>query len=269
MIANKPGMKKFILVLVAFLIAENVASQQRALHSLYQRDSKKLLQMVSPDTIVSTFNMGIYDVDEDCYKDVAYSCYKIISRERLIYFSVQLIEQDPVKKHSLLFVDNSEGNRPLKQLCSLILTMEYLRDKYVDWSSTAKENKITDYRKEFGDCDLKKQTFYLSYFNKEKNACYISQTKFFFTPMFHVTDVGTCLLKLEQEDRRHLVGELAKAASYMSAQLQGDRQTMKEYLRKNKSSDYFKILGHLQFSSREQVQSFIDALRYGLTETIK
>jgi hypothetical protein len=261
-------MKKLFLLLAAFLIVENV-SAQRALHSLFQRDSKKLSQMVSPDTIVSTFNMGVYDVDEDCYKDVAYSCYKIINRERLIYFSVQLIEQDPVKKHSLLFIDNSEGNRPLKQLESLILTMEYLRDKYADWSNTAKENKITDYRKEFGDCDLKKQTFYLSYFNKEKNASYISQTKFFFTPIFHVTDVGTCLLKLEQEDRKHLVGELAKAASYMSAQQRGDRQTMKEYLRKNKSSDYFKILGNLQFSSREQVQSFIDALRYGLTETIK
>ena len=47
------------------------------------------------------------------------------------------------------------------------------------------------------------------------------------------------------------------------------RQTMKEYLRNRKSSDYFKILGHLQFSSREQVQSFFDALRYGLTENIK
>ena len=261
-------MKKLFLIMAAFLLVENV-SAQRALHSLFQRDSKKLSQMVSPDTIVSTFNMGVYDVDEDCYKDVAYSCYKIISREKLIYFSVQLMEHDPAKKHSLLFLDNSEGYSPLKQLKSLILTMEYLRDKYVEWSNTARENKVTEYRKEFENCDLKKQTFYLSYFNKQKNTSYISQTKFFFTPMFHVNDVGTCFLKLEQEDRKHLIGELAKAAPYMSAQQRGDRQTMKEYLRNRKSSDYFKILGHLQFSSREQVQSFIDALRYGLVDNNK
>ena len=261
-------MKKIVLVLVAFLMVEDVASQ-RALHSLFKRDSQKLSQRILQDTIVSTFNMGVYDVDEDCYKDAAYSCYKILRGEKLIYFSVQLMEHDPVKKHSLLFLDNSEGDRPLKQLKSLILTMEYLRDKYVEWTNTAMDNNITDYRKEFEGCDLKKQTFYLSYFDKQKNTSYISQTKFFFTPMFHINDVGTCLLKLEQEDRKHLVGESAKAASYMAAQQRGDRQTIKEYLRNNKSHDRFQILGHLQFSSKEQVQSLIDALRYGIVDNNK
>ena len=97
-------MKKLFLVLAAFLMVENV-SAQRALHSLFQRDAKKLSQTVSPDTIVSTFNMGVYDVDEDCYKDAAYRCYKILRGEKLIYFSVQLMEHDPVKNHSLLFLD--------------------------------------------------------------------------------------------------------------------------------------------------------------------
>ena len=87
--------------------------------------------------------------------------------------------------------------------------------------------------------------------------------------MFHINDVGTCLLKLEQEDRKHLVGESAKAASYMAAQQRGDRQTIKEYLRNNKSHDRFQILGHLQFSSKEQVQSLIDALRYGIVDNNK
>lgn len=238
-------MKRLLLLTVAIFVLGKATSQR-----------------VQQDTIISTFNMGIYDVDDDCYKDSTYYCYKILSGGRLIYYSVRMMEHNPQKKPALLFVDSND--RPMKQLRTLISTLEYLRDKYAEWSITAKENKVTDYKKEFGECDLKKQTFYLSYFNKEKNTSYISQTKFFFTPIFQVNDVGTCFLRLEQEDRKRLIGELANAAPFLYAQQRGDRATMKEYLRNRKNCDYFKVLGHLQFSSKEQVQSLIDALKEGL-----
>lgn len=218
---------------------------------------------VQQDTVVSTFNMGIYDVDEDCYKDTTFYCYKVFRGQKLTYFSIQLIEHEAIRKPAFIFLNDADGERPIKQLVTLIQSVEHIRDKYIEWSNTAKENRITDYKKEIEGCNLKKQTFYLWYWYTDKNTSYISKTRFFFTPIFRVTDIGKCLLRLEQEDRKRL-GEFADATSYLHAKEMGDRQKIKEYLRKGDTSDFFKLIGFMQFSSPEQVQSLIDALRKGL-----
>lgn len=259
-ITNKASMKKYYLLMVAFFIVGNVASQS-ALRSLLKRDSQKLSQRVSRDTtIISYFNMGVYDVDEDCYRDSMFECSKYFYAGRLYEFNITIFPIDDKRSPAMLTVDVYNEEKPMKRIAELMVYLEFLKEKYIEWSKTAKENKITDFSKEIEGCPIKQLEFYATYKLVEKNTDYRTKQPFVFKPIFKVNDVGTVLLILEQQ-KKYVYSD---ALPYRKAKERGDLNKVKAYLKNRNTSDFFSLIGKIRFSSPEQIQSLIDALKFGL-----
>lgn len=191
-----------------------------------------------------SYKMAYYDVDDDCYKDTTFNVYVLMSRTNKVHqYSIEMFDTKVGRTRSQ-YVDRI-GEKDLRtkrtilkpiemSFEDMIIKLKKVKDKFAEWSATAKQNKVKDFTKELDERDY---SFHFGITFNQSGKTYFGKKPFFLASYFRVTDTGDCLLIIKPKHNCVIC-------------IPNDNTG---YLALNE-------FGEFRFSTPEQIGSLIDAL---------
>ena len=196
--------------------------------------------------MVRTYKMAYYDVDDDCYKDTTFHVYVLTSKmKKVIQYNIDIYDTKSDRSRAQLTDRTRDSFYRTGQVTykptgmtfeTLISRLKNVREKFAEWTSTAKKNGIRDFTKELDEHDY---SFLFGITFVQNGTTYFGKTPMTLTASFRVTDTGDCLMEIKPKHNCVICKPI-------------------------KDKDYIALteFGMLRFSSPEQIDSLIDALTH-------